>query len=134
MNETLMKLLGSSNTKISYFVHSVMDEYIGGLQIPVYDIKFVQIAEPLANLKKHIHKFIQPIDRGPTILLILLRIRITIIQQISQIPAITVLRHYIEELICLCVSGKCTLSASSYLTMLGCTNDFRMLIYLFISC
>lgn len=75
-----MKLLSTRYTKISDLVHTIMNEYIGRFEIPMYNIKLVQITKSLTNLKKHIHKLLQPTTNIPTILLLLLRINITIIK------------------------------------------------------
>lgn len=54
MDEAFVQLFGPRNPKIRYFIHPVVDENVGGLHVPVDDIKPMQVVEPLANLEKHL--------------------------------------------------------------------------------
>lgn len=108
MNQTFMELFGPGDAKVSYLVDSIMDKNIGGLEIPMYNIKLAQIGESFAHLKEHIHKLIQPIASTDAIIALILpiRIHITIIQQIPEVTPITVLSDNIKELVSLKMIAK----------------------------
>lgn len=57
-----MQLFGSCHTKVSDFIHSIMDEDVSWLQVSMDDVELAQVLETLANLKEHIDQLVDPFD------------------------------------------------------------------------
>jgi hypothetical protein len=126
-----MQLLGSRNPEISDLVHPIVEEDVGGFEVPVDDVEFVEVGETFTNLKKHINEFIQFTADFPFVFVLVLVT--ALLEEVTQIAAIAVLGNNIEE-----IGGlrkeEVTLSVASYRTILGWIRGFRISISRLISC
>jgi hypothetical protein len=119
-----MQLIGLRNSEIGDLIDSVVEEDVGGFEVPVDDVELAEVDEPLAYLEEHVDEFVE-LAIGLAIPGILILLLTALLEVVAQIAAVAVLGDNVEEVVGL-HRGGVTLSVASYLTILGWTNGFRI--------